>query len=214
MDFKQHLEKLLDAAEKKTKEAAEKLNMTVDEYIEYEKKKIQSYRENDNLIYILRNIPEIYQNANMSKIDKRIISFVNSKKNFCWIHGKPGTGKTYSLYAILINRIYNNDRSKTVKEYQIRFEEKIETIIAIDDLGLSKNENRNRYLLDWYFSLFDYKLEHNEKLYITSNLSISEWIANMKKLNDDTAIRIASRLSNVTDEIELVGEDKRKFVDK
>lgn len=222
-DIKSGFDDIMKSMMVKKKEDADKLGMTIDEYDKYleeeDKKEMlridNEAREKYLNGLINRSIPEIYRNADIKNIDKRIIDFKSNKKNFCWISGKAGTGKTYSLYAISIDMIkkFKDYRSSLsiVKEYNIKYEDgEQKNIDAIDDFGLSKNENRNKYLLDWYFVLFDFILENNRKLYITSNLSINEWIKEMKLINDDTAMRIASRLSNVTDIIELTGNDRRK----
>jgi len=222
-DIKSVFDDIMKSMMIKKKENADKLGMTIEEYDKYleeeDRKETLRFNNEANERYlnglINSSIPAIYRNADIKNIDKRILNFKSNNKNFCWLCGKAGTGKTYSLYAISIDRIkeFKDFRSNLniVKEYNIKYEEgEQKNIEAIDDFGLSKNENRNKYLLDWYFVLFDYVLEHNKKLYITSNLSINEWVKEMKNINDDTAMRIASRLSNVTDLIELTGNDRRK----
>jgi len=184
------------------------MGMTAEEYEIYISKE-QSHKGYEEIIQV--EIPLIYRGAELKNIDKRIIDFMGNKNNFAWIYGKAGTGKTYSLYALSCNKINERGRAlKIVKEYNIKFDEEYKTIQAIDDMGLSNNENRNKYLLDWYFVLIDHILENDKKLLITSNLTISEWIDNMKRINGDTAMRIASRLSNTTDFITLQGQDRRR----
>lgn len=209
------IKSFLEQHKLKYEKIAKEKGMTIEEYNIFEKKQYEKACEieslNESKRVIQYTISELYQDADIHLIDKRIINFMDNKKNFCWLYGKAGVGKTYSLNAISIARIKSNKiHLKIVKEYNIKYDDTYKNIDAIDDFGLSKNENRNKYLLDWYFTLIDSVLENNKKLYITSNLSIQEWIANMKKINDDTVMRIASRLSNVTDIIELIGNDRRK----
>lgn len=214
----ENIEKELFYTTIKTEERAKEYNVSKDQYLS---KVSEVFKERKKKIWkeftdakIKEKIPEIYFDADINKIDKRIIAFKKSNKTFCWIYGQPGTGKTYSLYAMLVDLIkenIENSEFKILKEYEIKFDDEYKHCFALDDFGLSRNDNRNKYLIDFYFMVIDYFLENKKKLFITSNLSINEWIAEMKRINEDTVMRIASRLSNVTDFIELKGQDKRKI---
>lgn len=174
---------------------------------------LDSYTE----VYIKKHIPVMYRNADYNNIDKKIIDFYTNDKVFLWMHGKPGTGKTHSVYALVkyiienIDLRYNDINMKIFKEYDINFDTDFNyDIIAIDDFGLSQNNNRNNVLTDIYFSLIDNRLENNKKMIITSNLSVSECIDKMNSSNNEASARIASRLSKVSSIIETKGSDKRK----
>jgi DNA replication protein DnaC len=192
---------------KKNIENSEQYEKNIKEYEELKRKE-----EFLNRIELIKyKTPEKYQDARIETIDKRIVNFMKSDKLFCWIYGLCGTGKTYSLYAIKNNLLLNSYYEfKVIKEYSIDYGVKPEIIDAIDDFALSENDNRNKHLIDLYFGIIDYFIENNKKLYITSNISLQAWINKMTRFNDLTASRIASRMSNVTDVINLIGSDKRK----
>lgn len=172
--------------------------------------------ELDNTIQNIQlNMPKAFQtNCLYKNIDVRIKGFLNNDKLFCWINGITGTGKTYSLYAIRLNQIFKHEMPfewlDIIKETDFNYKIDYKGFIAIDDIGISLNENRNINLSDLYFSMIDYKVENNEKLILTSNYSYETWIKSMAKVNVMNASRIDSRISGNIDCITLTGADRRK----
>jgi len=162
---------------------------------------------------LLKNIPELFlKGCFFSNVDKRIQHFFKSEKLFCWIHGGTGTGKTYSLYAYLIYQIVNSLKNylKIIKEVNFNYKIELNDNIAIDDVGISEQANRNINLSDLYYELIDYKLERKQKLIFTSNVDIDTWLKNMQKVNSLNSDRIRSRLQNNLVCINLTGIDQRK----
>jgi DNA replication protein DnaC len=96
------------------------------------------------------------------------------------------------------------------KEYKIDYNVPPCRIKALDDFWLSKNESRNKYLMVYYFGVIDDVVENERKLYITSNISLKEWLDKIRIIDEEMAMRISSRFSNTTSLIHLDGVDRRK----
>ena len=195
------------------KQLSEQLkNIKVDENLlreNQEKEKI--VKTNERLLVINKTCPEIFRAARIKDVDSRIIDFFKSDDLFCWIHGGTGTGKTHSIYALRNSAIIQERPVvKIVKEYDLDYKKTYNGFIAIDDVGLSENDNYSRLLLDIYMNIIDSHLERNEKIIFTSNFYLNTWLKKQSRVNEMTAIRIESRMSNKTKVIELKGSDKRR----
>lgn len=161
----------------------------------------------DNKLEFLKSTtPKMYLTADIKNIDKRI---VESKKTFVWITGAWGCGKTYSLYAIRNNKILNNNFYFEIKnENELNYDLKISRINAIDNITV--NENKIKYLCQFYFDLIDYHYVNKKRLYISSTLNYNVWLNELNRLSAENAGAIASRFSNNIELIELKGDDRRK----
>lgn len=166
------------------------------------------------LTILQRQIPEVYLNCDYETIDTRIIDFIKSGKVFLWLYGSVGTGKTYSIYSLkALNLIKGYRNVKIVKEYDFNYDTKLNynDIICIDDIGTAQNENRYSSLAEQYFKLIDTAIEEQGKIIFTSNLTLKDFVNKIANVSNDISIRIASRMSNVTDVILLQGDDRRKM---
>lgn len=171
--------------------------------------------ESENKVIRIKNeIPFEYQNIEYNNVN--FIKFMQSEKIFCWITGATGVGKTAMLYSRKIYEINKNiyyKRLEIIREIDFNYDTYTKGLIAIDDVGVEENkENRYKYLINYYYDLIDKKRNQNEKCIFTSNLKLNEWIKLLHKYDKFNADRIASRLSIVTDIIELKGEDRRKII--
>lgn len=169
------------------------------------------------IMQIKTNIPAKFQNnCFFEKIDERIKNFLISPEIFLWIYGKTGNGKTYSLYAILIEHILKNkniyDRLYIVNESEFNYKTHIRNFIVLDDVSLSKKENRNICLADDYYNLINYKYENNKKLIMTSNFDVATWIKSIALVNEMAARRIESRFHNNLITVNLGDQDLRKIL--
>ena len=147
---------------------------------------------------------------------------------FC---GPIGTGKTYTLYAIfryllvLIdmdkvdaqypgNRVINavkllnfpnmlsslrNSYSENRGAHEEEFGLKHPGILLIDDFGAEKTTEWN---IEIMYRLVNYRYEHELPTFFASNLSLQE-------LSEKSCDRVASRISEMCEVVEMVGEDKR-----
>jgi DNA replication protein DnaC len=160
-------------------------------------------------LYIDMTTPFEYRNADIKNIDTRIVNFCKNDKRFCWIHGIKGVGKTYSLYAIRNAKIYQGYKTFTVcMEGELNYDMPFKDIDAVDNLCIS--DSKMKFLADYYFNLIDWCWKCHKKLYLTSTKPLKEWLRMLSMYNTESAEAIASRLSNVTDLVELTGNDRRK----
>lgn len=184
-------------------------NINDAEIEKYEKRRQEEMRQ-ERQMYIDMTTPEEYKKADYKNIDKRITDFISNDKRFCWIYGVKGVGKTYSLYAIRNYYILEkgNTTFSVVMEGELNYDYSFKDINAVDNLCIS--DAKMKFLADYYFNLIDYCWKNHKKLYLTATKKYSEWIKMLSNYNMESAEAIASRLSNVTDVIELVGNDRRK----
>lgn len=169
-------------------------------------------------------IGRVYHDASLSNIWPSIAEdgkewLRNPSKNFLYLSGAPGSGKTYMSIALLKALIdmkkyqwiihiqsdelddellragdYRQDSSVLQKYYEVPF-------LFIDDLGV---ERLNERILKQYYNIIDRRLNNLMPTVFTSNIAIKD-IA--KNLGD----RIASRLQMAT-EIIFPKKDYRKGI--
>jgi chromosomal replication initiation ATPase DnaA len=165
----------------------------------------------EHITFLQNTTPKHFWDADIKSIDYRIAAFMKNDKKFCWIYGEYGNGKTYSIYAIRNYLIMqNNIYFEIIMEGEINYETNFKRISAVDNIGIS--EGKFKFLSDYYFNLFDYCWRSEKKLYLTSTLNPDKWLDKLRVVNPENAAAIASRLSNVTDIIELIGDDRRKNI--
>lgn len=180
------------------------------------------------------NFKNIYKDdSNRLDIIKKIKSFYDAYKNKeeakgIYLNGNFGSGKSY-LIGALFNElaklnyqsamIYFPEFLRSLKagfgngmEYQERFESiKKVPLLLIDDIGAEK-------LTDWardeiLGSILQYRMDFKLPTFFTSNLTIKELESHLQINNSSAdkvkARRIIERIKFLTDEITLIGINRR-----
>lgn len=176
------------------------------EWLERKQKLMNFYQR------IKSNIPIDFQSKVFFELqDIRIKDFVRNDKIFLWIYGNNGNGKTSAIYAIKMEQIMRNEiyLISVVNEYNFSFNTPISGFLAIDDVYKLKSQERLRYLLPLYYNLFNYKRDNREKCIFSSNISISEFLENISKIDTDIANAIHDRMHGITEEIHFIGKSYR-----
>lgn len=174
---------------------------------------------------ILDVIPELFQKARMCHLSPGIRKLIDSlpdwKGLFLW--SPPGVGKTYAMAAIARRMIW---RGRTVArssyemlclEIRDTFKRKaVETelgvikkylkpdVLFIEDVGTTKSigEQESDFSRRTFLVLLDQRLEQCKATYITSNKNVEDLRASFDS-------RIASRIQQACEVIELTGKDRR-----
>ena len=185
--------------------------------MDYGDRTIDYYKEK-GLSYVLERLPPRYIDADVLNLDLRekLNKAVKNKKGV-YLYGQAGTGKTYILYAMLkymrayglmctlwnlpeklarLKSFYSKDGSG---EDGITDEIQINNYLFIDDFGAEKVTEWNSEIM---YRLINYRYENMLQTYFASNLSLQE-------LAERSGDRIASRIAEMCDIIEIGGEDKR-----
>ena len=190
------------------------------EEIEAENSRVEQRQRDQRREEIKKTIPQGYIDSGIFSYSpgyfQEYSRFIRSGRSVFWIWGGTGTGKTHMAYPIKIKRYMETSREMLViKEHGVNYKEleRIKkSIVCIDDVGLSKVAPRNISLLDNYYEIIDYKVEHKQKLIITSNYSPAEWLEYMRQYNQLTVERIMSRFGGKVYGYNLTGIDKRSSI--
>ncbi len=181
---------------------------------------------------------EIYvDDKNRTDIIKYISSFktnyfTNHKDKALYLYGNFGCGKTYMISALLNELAKQNVKSLIVyfPEYlrdlkssfnkdsnDLSFKEKYDYIkkvpvLLIDDIGA---ENLTAWARDEILgTLLQYRMEENLSTFFTSNLSLEELEVHLsltgQKIEKVKARRIIERIKYLTNELKIIGIDRRK----
>jgi len=170
-------------------------------------------------------IPKRYEHATIENIPEAIRKtfekLPDDKGLMLW--GSPGTGKTYSLCAIARKHFYDGwDVARVTYEMlalQIRktYQEGSKTTeldiikplievdrLILEDVGttISIGQQESDFSLRTFLLLLDQRLEHYRATFVSSNKSIEE-------LGKSFDQRIASRLQEACEVIQLKGQDRR-----
>lgn len=164
-------------------------------------------------------VPSRYANASLDDVPANIrgkFDTIRTTRKGFYIHGGVGTGKTHIAYALYRSDIARGARfwnvTELLREIRADFErphnekQRVEEslmshrgILFLDDIGAEK-------VTDWVLETFYLIINHyyNERLPIvfTSNCRI-------KELDSRIGDRIASRIVESCDIIELTGADRR-----
>ncbi len=136
-----------------------------------------------------------------------------------WLFGETGTGKTtlamliskaaleagrsVAIYSLpkLLARIRRTYESEAAGDSYLDFFERLTSVdlLHIDDLGAEK---RSDWVLEQLYALINERYESQRSMLITTNLPHPE-------LEEQIGARTVSRLSQICDEIELRGHDRR-----
>jgi len=168
-------------------------------------------------------IPARYQKAEYDDVPKAIIKKfekIRETKRGIFIHGSVGTGKTHIAYALkkqwdednpyrtavfwntpelLQNEKLDFDKDNYSKQRSIQRLKDSKQLLILDDIG---TENATGWVLDQLYMLINKRYNEMKPVIFTSNLSIED----VGKVLGD---RIASRIVEMCDVIELTGDDKR-----
>ena len=168
-------------------------------------------------------IPARYEKAEYDDVPEKIqkkFEKIRTTKKGIFIHGSVGTGKTHIAYALkkqwdeenpyrtaifwntpelLQNEKQDFDRDSYSKKRSVERLKESKQLLILDDIG---TENATGWVLDQLYMLINKRYNEMKPVIFTSNLSIEE----VGKVLGD---RIASRIVEMCDVIELTGDDKR-----
>jgi len=172
--------------------------------------------EDKRRIKIIKWIKEFYDNYDSGKTMKGL-----------YLHGSFGSGKTFLLAALLnelsINKkvrteiIYFPELLRTLKDDWDFFANKMEylksvDILLIDDIGAEKVTEWGRD--EVLGTILQSRMNNNLCTFFTSNLTIEELEIHLSitKNSEDTvkARRIIERVKQLTEDMELISENRRK----
>jgi primosomal protein DnaI len=203
------------------------------------KKKQLEEEKNRPLVFEEPNEIKNAKMADIDLSDKRRAHVVKWIKNFytsykkdkhikgCYLHGSFGSGKSYML-AALINELSKNGANSVIifyplmlnllkssfnddfdiKMYNIRNAD----ILLIDDIGA---ETVTQWSRDEILgTILQYRMDEKLPTFFTSNLNIDELEAHLANTRSSVDIvkakRIIERIRQLTDDLELVSENRRK----
>ena len=172
-------------------------------------------------------------NSTRAKIIKWINKFYDDFKSDkqtkgLYLSGSFGSGKTYILSALLnelskLNYsciiVYYPELLRSIKEsfnsddYNERINEiKKWDLLLLDDIGAETTTPWNRDEI--LGTILQYRMDNKKATFFTSNLNIKELENHFITSNKDEEVikarRIMERVKYLTDELELIGENKRK----
>jgi len=172
--------------------------------------------EDKKRIKLIKWIKEFYDNYDQSKSMKGL-----------YLHGSFGSGKTFLLAALLnelaINKkvrteiIYFPELLRTLKDDWDFFAGKMEylksvDILLIDDMGAEKVTEWGRD--EVLGTILQSRMNNNLCTFFTSNLTIDELERHLSltKNSEDTvkSRRIIERVKQLTEDMELISENRRK----
>jgi DNA replication protein DnaC len=166
-------------------------------------------------------IPTRYQDAEYESVPQDIrdrFEKIRETRRGMYIHGPVGTGKTHIAYALKkhwdekggksifwntteLLRSIKNDFDKKLYDRD-REEERImgsRGLLFLDDIG---SEKITDFVAETFYLIINHRYQENLPIIFTSNLPIAD-------LADRVGDRTASRIVEMCDVIELVGEDRR-----
>lgn len=143
------------------------------------------------------------------------------EKEFLFVHGKAGTGKTHLACSVAkhirlngntghkrcgyvnasdmffkLRNTYNESSKRTESDLIEKYRQNIPAVF--DDIGI---QGKKEYVLEAWYNIIDYRYSQCIPTLFTSNLSLDE-------ISGQMSDRIASRLASGK-VIELAGEDRR-----
>lgn len=174
---------------------------------------------------------------NRQEVIKWILSYIKDYKNNkinkgLFLHGNFGCGKTYLISALFNELAKYNVKSVIVywpeylrslktcysssssDEFKDKFNEvKYAKLLLIDDLGAEAVTTWNRDEI--LGTILQYRMQEGLPTFITSNLDINELenhlsITSTNKSEKVKAGRIIQRINQLTVDIKMIGENKRK----
>ena len=183
-------------------------------------------------------IKEIYTDDKArSNVIKWILNYIKEYKKGninkgLYLHGNFGCGKTYLISAMFNELAKDNIKSIIVywpeylrslkvsfassdsNEFKNKFNEvKYAKLLLIDDLGAEAVTSWSRDEI--LGSILQYRMQEDLPTFITSNLNIKELedhlsVTSNNKSERVKAVRIIERIKQLTIDIQMIGENKRK----
>jgi len=169
-------------------------------------------------------IPSKFYTARLNSVPplvaERIMETMNTRTKGIYVSGPPGTGKTYTIAAAIIEYAWKTGFDTYPKWENVpalleairrSYDEpnavgtdvqRHAGIVILDDLGAEKPTEWTKERL---YSILNWRYERDLPVFVTSNLSVDQ-------VAKQVGARIASRLCEMCDLIELQGEDRRKVV--
>lgn len=151
----------------------------------------------------------------------------NEKKKGLYLHGNFGSGKSYIISALinelakekvngvivyypkLLDKVkgsFNNNSFNEILEEIMNAE-----ILLLDDIGAENNTSWSRDEI--LGTILQHRMDNELSTFFTSNFTIDELENHLSTTKDKTdkvkARRIISRIKQLTNDIELIGENKR-----
>ncbi len=176
---------------------------------------------------------EIIVEKNRANIIKFLKKFYDSYKKGdhpkgLFLHGSFGSGKTYMVSALLNELskdgygaiiVYYPELLRSLKEsfngedFADRIDEiKNADLLLFDDIGAEAATSWNRDEI--LGTILQHRMDNKKSTFFTSNLSLEElenhFILNNKSEEKIKSRRIMERIKFLTEDLELVGENKRK----
>ena len=167
---------------------------------------------------IIKWLKKFYDNYKKDKVQKGL-----------YLHGSFGSGKTYMISALLnelskdgynVIIIYYPELLRSLKESFTSegndFADRISEIkrcdlLLLDDIGAETASNWNRDEI--LGTILQYRMDNKLSTFFTSNLNIEElenhFILSNKTEEKIKSRRIMERIKQLTDDLELVGENRR-----
>lgn len=166
-------------------------------------------------------IPEKYKDSKYEDVPQEIrdrFEKIRETRRGLYIHGPVGTGKTHIAYALnkhwdekggkvifwnttKLLRSIKNDFDKKFYDKD-REEEKImssRALLFLDDMGAEKI---TEFAAETFYLIVNHRYQEKVPVIFTSNLPIAD-------LADRIGDRTASRIVEMCDVVELIGEDRR-----
>ena len=183
-------------------------------------------------------IKDIYTDDNSRKdVIKWILKYVKDYKNNnigkgLYLHGNFGCGKTYLISALFnelakdgvksvivyfpeyLRSLKSSYGSSSNDEFKEKYNEvKYAKLLLIDDLGAESVTSWSRDEI--LGSILQYRMQEGLPTFITSNLNEKELqehlsLTTTNRLERVKAVRIIERIKQLTEDIEMIGENNRK----
>jgi len=206
----------------------------------YKKKELKKEQENKSIFYEMPSeIKKASWNGIINESGKRLktIEFLTEfYKNYgvksvkgCYLHGSFGCGKSY-LVAALLNELAKKDIKVIIMYYPEMLrrlkesfndgdafanymkELKCVDILMIDDIGAETVTPWNRD--EVLGTILQYRMDNNLPTFFTSNFTIDELESHFVNSNNKDDIvkarRIMERIKYLTEDIEIISENRRK----
>lgn len=154
-----------------------------------------------------------YADADIKKVDKKIVDLLKKSGKGIFLFGDTGRGKTYTLFAMnkRFREIGMQSKIENWVELLLELRERTQylrdainellntNILMIDDLG---SERQTEWSQEILYTIINIAYEREKKIFIATNLSL-------EKFTLVYGDRIFSRLMEMCEPYELKGKDRR-----
>lgn len=206
----------------------------------YKKKQMKIDSQNKSVLYEMPSELKRASMKDIDITDKNRVKAIKYLKDFydkygikpvkgCYLHGSFGCGKSY-LVAALLNELSKQDikvimmyypemlrklkesfsESDSFSQYMKEF--KNVDILLIDDIGAETVTSWNRD--EVLGTILQYRMDNNKPTFFTSNFTLDELEVHFANSNnkDDLvkARRIMERIKFLTEDLEIISENRRK----